>query len=125
MNIESWPKVVLQRHGGRFTQHSSFCLVFNTSVRSENRRIVQGYLKFQHLDESRVYPEVTEPTPELGRFIKERDLFLLDVFVREASSQVGPLIWHSIKLGSGRFISTIQETCYDTGNAFLIMSLSV
>jgi hypothetical protein len=46
MNLESWAKVVLQRHGGHFAQHPVFAfLIFNILVRSRNRRIGQGRLK--------------------------------------------------------------------------------
>ncbi len=46
MTLESWAKVVLQRHGGYCAQHPAFSfLVFNILVRSQNRRIAQGRLK--------------------------------------------------------------------------------
>ncbi|KAL6406058.1 hypothetical protein AUP68_10619 [Ilyonectria robusta] len=46
MTLESWAKVVLQRHGGHCAQHPAFSfLVFNMMVRSRNRRIAQGRLK--------------------------------------------------------------------------------
>jgi hypothetical protein len=46
MTLESWAKVVLQRHGGHFAQHPMFgFLIFNILVRSRNRRIGQGRLK--------------------------------------------------------------------------------
>ncbi|EXK76906.1 hypothetical protein FOQG_18368 [Fusarium oxysporum f. sp. raphani 54005] len=40
MTLETWAKVVLQRHGGRFATHHIFSfLVFNMGVRSRNRRV--------------------------------------------------------------------------------------
>jgi hypothetical protein len=46
MTLESWVKVVLQRHGGHFAQHPVFSfLIFNILVRSRNRWIAQGRLK--------------------------------------------------------------------------------
>ncbi|RSL79701.1 hypothetical protein CEP52_017489 [Fusarium oligoseptatum] len=40
MTLETWAKVVLQRHGGRFATHHVFAfLVFNMGVRSRNRRV--------------------------------------------------------------------------------------
>lgn len=46
MTLESWAKVVLQRHGGQCAQHAAFSfLIFNMMVRSRNRRIAQGRLK--------------------------------------------------------------------------------
>ncbi|KNB04282.1 hypothetical protein FOXG_22453 [Fusarium oxysporum f. sp. lycopersici 4287] len=46
MTLESWAKVVLQRHGGHCAQHPAFSfLVFNMMVRSRNRWIAQGRLK--------------------------------------------------------------------------------
>jgi hypothetical protein len=40
MTLETWAKVVLQRHGGRFaTHHILAFLVFNIGVRSRNRRV--------------------------------------------------------------------------------------
>jgi hypothetical protein len=40
MNLETWAKLVLQRHGGRFATHPVFAfLVFNIGVRSRNRRV--------------------------------------------------------------------------------------
>jgi hypothetical protein len=46
MTLESWAKVVLQRHGGHFAEHPVFSfLIFNILVRSRNRWIVQGRLK--------------------------------------------------------------------------------
>jgi hypothetical protein len=54
MTLESWAKVVLQRHGGHFAQHPVFAfLIFNILVRSRNRRIGQGRLKrsaFQRIE---------------------------------------------------------------------------
>ncbi|KAJ3550947.1 hypothetical protein NPX13_g11445 [Xylaria arbuscula] len=39
-SLTSWGKYVLQRHGGRFATHPVFCfLIFNTLLRSSNRRI--------------------------------------------------------------------------------------
>ncbi|KAF1807904.1 hypothetical protein P152DRAFT_469266 [Eremomyces bilateralis CBS 781.70] len=39
MSLETWAKLVLQRHGGRFASHHIFpFLVFNVGVRSRNRR---------------------------------------------------------------------------------------
>lgn len=39
MTLETWAKVLLQRHGGRFATHHIFAfLVFNIGVRSRNRR---------------------------------------------------------------------------------------
>lgn len=46
MTLESWVKVVLQRHGGHFAQHPAFSfLVFNMLARSRNRRVAQGRVK--------------------------------------------------------------------------------
>ncbi|KAJ0129047.1 Uncharacterized protein HZ326_25057, partial [Fusarium oxysporum f. sp. albedinis] len=40
MTLETWTKVVLQRHGGRFATHHIFSfLIFNIGVRSRNRRV--------------------------------------------------------------------------------------
>ncbi|EGY20851.1 uncharacterized protein VDAG_02375 [Verticillium dahliae VdLs.17] len=40
MTLETWARVVLQRHGGRFATHHVFSfLVFNMGVRSRNRRV--------------------------------------------------------------------------------------
>lgn len=40
ISVESWAKVVLQRHGSRFATHHVFAfLVFNKLVRSRNRRV--------------------------------------------------------------------------------------
>lgn len=39
-SLQYWARYVLQRHGGRFATHPVFCfLVFNTLLRSSNRRI--------------------------------------------------------------------------------------
>jgi hypothetical protein len=46
MTLESWAKIVLQRHGGHFAQHPVFAfLTFNILVRSQNRWIAKGRLK--------------------------------------------------------------------------------
>ncbi|RYP64687.1 hypothetical protein DL771_008644 [Monosporascus sp. 5C6A] len=46
MTLESWAKVVLQRHGGHCARHAAFSfLVFNMLVRSRNRQIAQGRLE--------------------------------------------------------------------------------
>jgi hypothetical protein len=46
MTLESWAKVVLQRHGGHFAQHPVFSfLIFNILVRFRNRWIGKGRLK--------------------------------------------------------------------------------
>ncbi|KAL8284673.1 hypothetical protein RB600_009207, partial [Gaeumannomyces tritici] len=40
MSLETWARMVLQRHGGRFATHHVFAfLVFNMGVRSRNRRV--------------------------------------------------------------------------------------
>jgi len=40
MSLETWARLVLQRHGGRFATHHVFAfLVFNMGVRSRNRRV--------------------------------------------------------------------------------------
>ncbi|KAM3449851.1 hypothetical protein NHJ6243_009907 [Beauveria neobassiana] len=40
MSLETWAKILLQRHGGRFAAHHVFSfLVFNMGVRSRNRRV--------------------------------------------------------------------------------------
>jgi len=40
MTLDTWAKVVIQRHGGRFATHHIFAfLVFNMGVRSRNRRV--------------------------------------------------------------------------------------
>lgn len=40
MNLETWVKLVVQRHGGRFATHPVFpFLIFNMGVRSRNRRV--------------------------------------------------------------------------------------
>ncbi|KAL8303418.1 hypothetical protein RB600_007051 [Gaeumannomyces tritici] len=40
MSLETWARMVLQRHGGRFATHYVFAfLVFNMGVRSRNRRV--------------------------------------------------------------------------------------
>jgi len=40
MSLETWARLVLQRHGGRFANHHIFAfLVFNMLVRSRNRRV--------------------------------------------------------------------------------------
>lgn len=40
MSLETWAKLVLQRHGGRFGSYPVFAfLVFNIGVRSRNRRV--------------------------------------------------------------------------------------
>jgi hypothetical protein len=40
MSLETWTRVVLRRHGGRFATHHIFAfLVFNIGVRSRNRRV--------------------------------------------------------------------------------------
>ena len=54
MSLESWTKVVLQRHGGHCAQHPVFSfLIFNMLVRSRNRWIANGRLKqsaFQRME---------------------------------------------------------------------------
>jgi len=40
MSLETWARLVLQRHGGRFANHHVFAfLVFNMMVKSRNRRV--------------------------------------------------------------------------------------
>jgi hypothetical protein len=52
MSLESWAKVVLQRHGGRFATHYVFAfLVFNMLVRSRNRRVSMMSVKKQNFAE--------------------------------------------------------------------------
>lgn len=52
MSLESWAKMVLQRHGGRFATHHVFAfLVFNILVRSKNRRVSMMSVKRQDFAE--------------------------------------------------------------------------
>ena len=86
MTLESWAKVVLQRHGGHYAQHPAFSfLVFNILVRSRNRRIAQGRLKrssFRHVEgiHRRLTPErVREAQKEMFETGKttDRDIIAL------------------------------------------------
>lgn len=53
MSLESWAKVVLQRHGGRFATHHVFAfLVFNMLARSRNCRVSMMSVKRQNFAEA-------------------------------------------------------------------------
>jgi hypothetical protein len=87
MTLESWAKVVLQRHGGRFAQHSVFAfLIFNALARSRNRWIAQGRVKrsaFRRIDgiHQRLTPErlrkAREEMSETGKTTDEDVLALM------------------------------------------------
>lgn len=52
MSLERWAKLVLQRHGGRFSSHHAFAfLVFNMLVRSRNRRVSMMSVKRRNFAE--------------------------------------------------------------------------
>jgi Helitron helicase-like domain at N-terminus/Domain of unknown function (DUF6570) len=52
MSLETWARLVLQRHGGRFATHHIFAfLVFNISVRSRNRRVSMLSVKRKNFSE--------------------------------------------------------------------------
>ena len=61
-SLNYWARYVLQRHGGRFATHPVFCfLVFNTLLRSSNRRISMARVakdSFHRLEQA--YANLTE-----------------------------------------------------------------
>jgi hypothetical protein len=87
MTLESWAKVVLQRHGGRFAQQPVFAfLIFNVLARSRNRWIAQGRVKrsaFRRIDgiHQRLTPErlrkAREEMSETGKTTDEDVLALM------------------------------------------------
>jgi hypothetical protein len=87
MTLESWAKVVLQRHGGHFAQHPVFAfLIYNVLARSRNRWIAQGRVKrsaFRRIDgiHQRLAPErlrkAQEEMSETGKTTDEDVLALM------------------------------------------------
>ena len=52
MSLETWARLVLQRHGSRFATHHIFAfLVFNIIVRSRNRRVSMLSVKKKNFSE--------------------------------------------------------------------------
>jgi hypothetical protein len=93
MTLETWAKLVQQRHGGRFASHPVFpFLVFNIGVRSRNRRVSMASLRRSdfpqvertireltaaRLDKARVELESSSKTadPAVNRLLRSLSLY--------------------------------------------------
>ncbi|KAF2175488.1 hypothetical protein K469DRAFT_724119 [Zopfia rhizophila CBS 207.26] len=87
MNLETWAKLVVQRHGGRFATHPVFpFLVFNMGVRSRNRRVSMASVK------KKDFPEVERIVRSLNAARLENAKAELEAYRKTTDKEVNQLL---------------------------------